>query len=295
MATIVATTTWNSIDHAEIFLAHYRKLGAGRVLVMDYDSTDGTAEMVGSCEWQDFVTSVPFPGLAGLDSSNEMLGIAAATGSDDWCLFCDPDELLVTPSMRIDELAAAGEAAGTDWFSIPRFNVTAPRSHAKTAPERLTALDGLDLRIDRRVTRAGAAEIPKMELVPPWIYTAVLGKVFVRVGATYAIGEGDHSAKGKRNGGAEAPAGAYLLHYPFRRYETFAEKIARARLGFEKNPHLSEGHGWQLRRWIRMAQEGTLRAEYDAQFVDDEEVARRLADGTLCRDSNIRRFHGTAQ
>lgn len=46
VATTLVTTTWNSLDHLEIFLDHYRKLGVGRVLVMDFDSTDGTAEVL---------------------------------------------------------------------------------------------------------------------------------------------------------------------------------------------------------------------------------------------------------
>ncbi|MFL6180558.1 MAG: glycosyltransferase family 2 protein [Actinomycetes bacterium] len=114
MATTLVTTTWNSLDHLEIFLDHYRKLGV-RVLAMDFDSTDGTAEVLvlarvggsrraGSASrhrWSRFV--------------NEMLAIAQSSASaDDWCLFCDPDELLVTPSMRIAEVIPAGEAAGVD-------------------------------------------------------------------------------------------------------------------------------------------------------------------------------------
>jgi len=232
------------------------------------------------------------PGIAGLDSSNDMLAIARSTArADDWCLFCDPDELLVTPSMRIDELVAAGQVAGADWLSIPRFNVTAPRSLATGASQRLSALDGLQLRIDRRVERAGAAEIPKAQLTPPWIYTALPGKVFVRSRRVAAIGDGDHAATGEESPHATAPAGTYLLHYPFRRYEAFAKKIDRARRGFEANPQLAPGHGWQLRRWIRLAQEGALRAEYDSQFVDDADLSGQLADGSLSRDLSVQRFH----
>ena len=75
-------------------------------MVMDFDSTDGTREVLQSREWANLVEMIPFPGIARLDSSNLMRSIATErAGSDDWCLFCDPDELLVTPHMRIEDLA----------------------------------------------------------------------------------------------------------------------------------------------------------------------------------------------
>ena len=46
VAPTLVTTTWNSLDHLEIFLDHYRKLGVARVLAMDFDSTDGTAKVL---------------------------------------------------------------------------------------------------------------------------------------------------------------------------------------------------------------------------------------------------------
>jgi hypothetical protein len=150
---------------------------------------------------------------------------------------------------------------------------------------------GSKLRIDRRAERAGAAEIPKAVLIPPWIYTAVPGNVFARTQRVTAIGEGDHSARSEEGRHAAPPAGIYMLHYPFRRYETFAEKIDRARRGFEASPQLALGHGWQLRRWIRLAQEGALRVEYDQQFAVDADLPAQIADGSPSRDSSILRFH----
>jgi hypothetical protein len=288
---VLATATWNCIDLVSTFLSHYTKLGIDGILAMDFDSTDGTREVLTSAEWQHFVRLVPFPGIAGLDSSNRLLSLAQGDyGSDSWCLFCDPDELLVTPTMSIRD-AAIEEMRRAEWVSIPRFNVTAPLSLAIASPSRLSALDGLTLRIDGRHQRNVGADIEKDTLDPPWIVTAIPGKVFVRVEAARRIGDGDHTAETRSSRMSTAPAGTHLLQYPFRSYSQFAHKIELASIDFDSNPDLPAGYGWQLTRWRRLANAGKLYEEYLQQFIRDEDTERLLGNGTLALDESIVRFH----
>ena len=67
MNAIVITTTWNCVDLISTFLKHSHQVGFRHVLVMDFDSVDGTREVLTSPEWETFVTLAPFPGIAGLD------------------------------------------------------------------------------------------------------------------------------------------------------------------------------------------------------------------------------------
>ncbi len=294
MACCLATTTWDSIDHVEIFLAHYRKLGVEQMLVMDFDSTDGTRDVLAAREWQGFVRHVAFPGLENLDSSNVMLDLLKPDADPgDWCLFCDPDELLVTPAMTITDLTGAGDSAQAEAVSIPRFNVTGSRAEVEARDDRASALDALVLRIDRRAKRNVGVDMLKGTLDPPWIYTAIPGKVMVKTLASSAIGDGDHVARTSKPP-VSAPAGAYLLHYPFRSYALFRDKIERARSALAANPHLPPGYGWQIRRWIRLADERRLHDEYLQQFVADADLQSLLSDGTLSRDLSVPRFHGKA-
>jgi hypothetical protein len=289
---VVATTTWNSVDLVCTFLEHYRQLGVERVFVMDFDSTDGTRDVLLSEAWKPFVTLVPFPGIAGLDSSNVLLSVAKRScGPDHWCLFCDPDELLVTPSMSITGCGLAEVVAGrVGSLSIPRFNVTAALSVAQSAPHRLSPADALNLRIDRRHDRLIEADVLKDVLEPPWIYTAIPGKVFVAVANSVAIGDGDHVAK-TEGGVAETPGGVYLLHYPFRSFQQFAAKIEMATLDFAANRDLQPAYGWQLRRWIVLARDGKLYEEYLSQFIPDYDIERLLFDGTLAREWSVATRH----
>src|SRR5262249_7214315 len=150
----IATTTWNSGDHLDLFLSHYQKLGIDHVLVMDYSSNDETVDLLHSSKWSGFVSLCPFPGLDQLDSSNIMLNLLKnQTEPFDWCLFCDPDELLVTPSMNISQLSSTLTSAGAEFIVIPRYNVTASRDAAESRRNTLHALHSLNLRIDQRVAR----------------------------------------------------------------------------------------------------------------------------------------------
>ena len=288
-AACVITTTWNSIDLIETFLAHYQRLGFDQVMAMDFDSTDGTRDVLASAQWREFVTLVPFPGIASLDSSNLMLAIAQRDRRYTWCLFCDPDELLATPAMTVGDLLDGGGNGGSR--SVPRFNMTAPLSVALRGTGPFSHVVYLTLRIDRRALRSPERDISKARLDPPWIFTDIPGKVFVRLDETIAIGDGDHIARTTREGLSAAPPGASLLHYPFRRYETFREKIELARRGFAANGHLPQAWGWQLRRWITLADSGQLNQEYLQQFIPDEQVAHLVEDRTLYRDERVSRFH----
>ncbi len=288
MPFVLATTTWNSLDLVAIFLDHYRRLGFDHVFVLDFDSSDGTREVLTSTEWHGFITLVPFPGLASLDSSNVLLSIARnACSAADWCLFCDPDELLVTPSMSSGTLLPA---AADEWVSIPRYNMTGPSSYA-TLEAPLAHVHALTLRVMRRCARS-PEEIRQAALDPPWIFTAIMPKCLVRLGSTLRIGEGDHVAVTMNDRWSVAADGVHLSHYPMRRYQTFRDKVEMARLDFAENPHLSQQHGWQVRRWVQMSDEGTLHAEYLQQFIADDAVERLVADRTLVRDETVSRFHG---
>jgi hypothetical protein len=209
-------------------------------------------------------------------------------------LFCDPDELLVTPHMRIEDLASFGRATDSDGVAIPRFNVTAPRSVAINDESRLTATDALVLRIDTRHVRSGEQDIRAEVLQPSWVFTAIGGKVFVRLRRTTAIGEGDHSATTVDGRMTPASPGIYLLHYPFRGYATFKAKVEMARIGFAENPHLSPSHGWQVRRWIQLADAGKLRNEYLDQFIADDRIDDLVGCGVLSRDVAVPQFHRRA-
>lgn len=290
---LVITTTWNSFDHIELFLVHYRNLGFDRVVVMDFDSTDGTTEVLSSREWADFVVPAPFPGLAEMDSSNLLLDFVKATfPQDTLALFCDPDELLVTPTMdAVRDLVPVATAAGVVGLSIPRFNMTSLRSEAELHQDTMHALSALRFRAEGVARQNTVSLIEAEQLSPAWIFTKLPGKVLTRVAATTWVGMGDHVAKCDGAEISAAPEGVYLLHYPFRSWDAFARKVRMARICLDVNPDLPPGVGWQLRRWIRLADAGALKEEYLEQFPADSDLHRLVAEGRLTPDDSIIEAH----
>jgi len=286
---IIATTTWNSSDVIETFLQHYRKLGFDQILVMDFDSTDGTNEILRSDRYHGFVRTIPFPGFVERDSSRIFLEQAKNQfNPDTGCLFCDPDELLVLPGgMGISDLITAAASA----IILPRFNMTGRLSSIRNSDQQNFPLEILNLRIQKPSRRKSLEDMRKDVLVPPWIYTAIPGKVFARLGPTLSIGDGDHTAVVSDNRVIPACQGAYLMHFPFRSYKAFEEKMRLAASDFGSNPQLAETYGWQIRRWLRIAKSGTLYDEYLQQFVPDGQVDQLIEEGTLVLDNSVRALH----
>jgi len=292
MNIIGATTTWNSIEIIEKFLKHYKKLGLKQLLVMDFHSVDGTLDILTSDAWSDFVRLVPFPGIAHLDSSNIFLSLAKELyPAGTMCLFCDPDEFLITPSMQIREAVWTSSANRMGTCIIPRFNMTASLEAAESHQDELTPFGALELRIDNRAKRSFSTDMNKEVLDPPWIFTAIPGKVLVRLEETTFIGDGDHQADCNQGESGPAHEGVYLLHYPFRTWEEFRNKIEMAKIDMGTNTYLPDSYGWQIRRWIRLSHESRLYNEYLKQFIEQPKLAKYLADGTLCVDKNVQIFN----
>lgn len=267
----------------EPWLRHLEQLGATAVLAMDYGSNDGTREILRSPRWSRLVRMYDVPSLQA-DTSNDLLAIAKAEYPGSWCLFCDPDEFLVTPAMSLQDLLPA-RAGGISIVTVPRRNMTGARSAVRLGSSR-SAFEWLTLRIERTSERTDAERFGQTELSSPWIFTAIPGKVVVQVDRVDFIGAGDH--------GAEAEAGetghlerCVLLHFPFRSFERFRLKLQLARRHMEEDPQPPD-IAWQYRRWIGAPDDRALRDEYESQFVDDADVPRLVRDGVLVEDTRVR-------
>ena len=281
---IVATSTWDSADVLEPWLAHIERLGAAKVLVMDYGSTDGTREILGSKRWSGLVRAHDVSSLQA-DTSNDLLAIAKADHEGSWCLFCDPDEFLITLTMSVEDLLPADRDA-VSIVSVPRRNMTGPRSEATSTDSSLSPFEWLTLRIERTSERTDEEVAGRIELSSPWIFSALPGKVLVDVDRVDFIALGDHEARAS-DGSTDQLEGSILLHFPFRSFERFRSKLEHAGRHIEHDPQPS-GAPWHYVRWLSAGGERALRGEYEAQFVDDADVARLIRAGFLVEDVRAR-------
>jgi hypothetical protein len=287
---IVATMTWDNGPIFDLWLDHYRRLGATAALVLDLGSTDGTLERRDAAARKGFVHALDLPTLAETRRSDMLLDYAKEHFPGDcWCQFCDPDEFFVTRTPG--QIDPACDEPRVGLVTIPRRNVTAPRSVARNDPDDITPLGALTLRIDGRHAWDSHALNVEGPLDPPWIFAAIEPKVLVQLDAVTSVTEGDHAvALAEGRSSAEATQ-AYLLHYPFRTFDDFQHKVELASEDFATNDW-PPWFGWQYRRWFRAREHGALLDEYLDQFVDDERIPALLESGVLVQDTAVRDFYG---
>ena len=255
------TGVWDNADLLPGWLAHHREMGFGGVVLMDYGSTDGSLEILRSPEWADFVEILPFSGLDS-DVNRELLVHSQSRWPMDWALFIDPDEFVFTPRRSTDDPSILIAMEGHDLVTLPRYEMTAPRSVARSA-----VFPGIDVMTLRLVEQDQ-------------------GKVMVRLSVDMPVDLAGHTGQTDRSGTIEGTP-TCLLHVPVRSYERFAQKVDHAEETFALNPDLPDWWAWHWRRWIEIRDNGGLAGEYLEQFVNDDDVESLLATGVYARDTRI--------
>jgi hypothetical protein len=284
---VVATSSWNTITLLEPFLRHMRQVGAVAAYVMDYGSTDGSAELIRSPEWRDFVHIVPFPGLDAPLTSDATMAMAKEQHPDAFCLFCDPDEFVCFGDESLQSVMEQERWGDHGVVHLARTNMTGDTADI-AALQHGPFLNYLTLSIKRPHVR-GTDEKWTGDLKSPWIFTAVPSKLLVRLSDCIAMGYGDHTAT-TTSGKKLRSSQAWLQHYPIRGWAEFEEKVRNIALHLAQDvdgPDLGPGHCWHWRRWAAQLEAGELRAEYERQFVGGDRLREYLADGTLVSSEHL--------
>jgi hypothetical protein len=271
MEFVIVTTTLNSDDVLEAFLAHHQNLGATRFYVMDMGSSDGTLDTLASERWKGIIHLLP-TSKDEADPSNLTLSLVKTLEPDAWCLFCDPDEF-VTPAIRSVELSATVSAV-----ELPRYNLTALAGEIRSDGEVPLAAFRYEI---VRPTERTESDFTADELQPPWIFSKVHKKVLVKVAHARRIEAGDHAAALHSGSSIRHPQ-LHMRHIPFRSQKKFEQKVFDIRGFFRRNPSLPPGWGWHWRRWLRIQDAGDLETEYRRQFLSERD-ARTLVDAGTVR------------
>ena len=271
----IATTTWNSCDIIEEFLEYHLSRGVSQILVLDFGSDDGTIEMLRDHALRDQVMVIDGSDVRSSDASNVLLDhVNQSTASTKWWLFIDPDEFVSDPGMLQTILKEAPKEAKV--VRLRRFNVTG-RQSAVLKGAVVQPFKALNLKIVKPVVR-DATERQAASLQTPWIFSAIPGKIAVRLPSHTRINTGNHSTTDGR--GTVLPS-VDILHFPIRSWKKFDEKIVIAAQDIASNPDLPPNDAWHWKRWIRLRNSGDLHSDYLQQFVADEDVERLLADGVI--------------
>lgn len=259
----ILTGVLDNADLLEDWLSHHQLLGISGVLAMDYGSTDGSVEILNSPAWSSFVHLLPFrelqqiPALLDQERRRE-------PWCDGWGLMVDVDEFLSTSTGDLSDPELIGAMAAAEVVIVPRYEFTAARSIAGAASSDGPRLEDLTL-------RRGPQDMEK---------------VMFDLSSDAIPALSGHSAHACSQAHV-AEAHACILHAPVRSFDRFARKVDHAARTLSAHPDLGDDFAWHWRRWVRIRDEGGLRDEYLAQFVDDDELPGLLADGTCVRDERL--------
>ena len=265
MKLVMTLLVRNEADIVDDHLAFHMASGVDFVIAADNVSTDGTTEILEKYarNRQLYRISLPDP-FSQIEVVTQMARLAATRFGADWVINSDADEFWWPRAGTLKEVLSAvpprfGSVRGMWRNFVPR-----PASDGWFA-ERMT------IRSQR----------PVDELHPLNTHF----KTIHRASPDVEVGGGNHDAIGR---GLAPLYGWYpidVLHFPIRSLAHFERKFMRwwqitSVEGEATNPFYNR---------IRDAhREGRLAELYASYVVDDEELARGLADGTLVEDTRLR-------
>jgi glycosyl transferase family 2 len=274
MKVVMTLTARDEADIVDEQIAFHLAIGVDFVIAGDNRSSDGTSEIL-----ERYVRAghlhridVPDPFLQ-IELVTELARMAATDFEADWVINSDADEFWWPRTGTLKQILAAvprrfGGVRGM-WRNF------APRPDAAGCfAERMTV----------------RSQRPVGELHPFNTHF----KTVHRASKDVEVGGGNHDVHGTGVAPLEAWYPIDVLHFPIRSFEQFERKFLRhwevtSVDGKATNPFYDR---------IRAAhREGRLRELYESYSVDDEQLARGLADGTLVEDTRLRDalrgLHGT--
>lgn len=261
---------------------HLKAIGVGLIVALDMSSTDGTEDILESRRSEDF----RIVRVNDLDPDigeyhrviSAAIALAAAAGAD-WLLVQDADECWLPVTGKLSECTALEDA---DLLSVDRFHVPLVQGEAATQPPIMPeSYDRLSLVVK---SAPDFRELMRKNPTASWILGVPVPKVMVRPALIASLIQAGHDAvprDGVRLRRAK-PADLLIAHLPFTTRARFARKIANIRRNIQVHDKNFRGDtAWHWRRWLALADEEGLNAEFERSRFDPETIESLRRQGIV--------------
>jgi hypothetical protein len=270
----------NEASILAVNLAYHSALGVDEFWIVDNGSSDGTTDVLattdrsqGNIRWRSE------PGLLHLGEAKTSIAAEATKAGADWILPIDADEFWWSDNGALRSNLAEATSLGA--FICGVNNFVQRRSVRTDRPESLSTM----------IYRA--EPIGTMESARELVETGAIGfvemvyppKQILRASGDLIIDIGNHAARNLA-GAIGHTSTIQVLHAPIRARSILAKRAEQGRRSAAVNPNPNTS--WHLRRWARLAEEGTLDDDWSA---NSQRFGRLNVSGVhrrLIRDLRLR-------
>jgi hypothetical protein len=270
MKVVVTVLARDEADVIAAQVAFHLNAGADFVIATDNNSRDGTREILEAYAREGVLHLIdePAEGLRQGEWVTRMARLAATEFGADWVVNADADEFWWPRGSSLKEVLAAVPVRYGIVHAFWRSFVPRPGDGSFFA-ERMTV----------RLSQHAPINDPTS------FYRPVI-KVAHRADPHVTVARGNHALAGSSFLPLTTWYPLEVLHFPLRSRAQWARKVELQGEAFTTHIERS-GTGYHLKGYDAL-RDGRIDRQHDSLVVDDDAVARGLADGTLVTDTRLR-------
>jgi len=276
----------DEVDLIEQTIKHLRAIGVDLIIAVDSRSTDGTAEILKSYESKDNFWLFQMDNL-GRDDTEEVwlrrnMDIIKRAEAD-WVILLDADEYWLPLSGSLKDCV---DLSSYDVISVDRFNV--PLQHSGVMlPDELIRSRYKEIFLFVEPIPNFKAQLQQDPRIA-WIQGVPNTKVMARANhiAGWTVGMHDAIVTDGRQLMRSKAADLIIAHLPFTTFSRFARKVENIRGVFARFDFPGQ-MGWHWRRWVRLADEGKLREEFEKQVFSQDAIANFHRRRIVCSAAEL--------
>jgi Glycosyl transferase family 2 len=270
MKLVLTVLARDEADVIDAQIAFHLNAGVDFVIATDNASQDGTTEILESYAREGCLHLIrePAEGLRQAEWVTRMARLAATEHGADWVINTDADEFWWPRGGSLKEMLEA---------VAPRYGIVQAfwRSFVPRPDDEEFFAERMTARLSQRA--------PIND--PTSVYRPVI-KVAHRADPQVTVGRGNHALVDSPLLPLTTWYPVEVLHFPLRSRAQWARKVELQGEAFTKHIERA-GTGYHLKSYDAL-QSGRIEEQHSALVVDDDELARGLADGTLVMDTRLR-------